>query len=517
MLDKDIITQLKGIFASLKSTVAFRLTGIPGAASTEEMKAFLDDVASSSPRFSVTREDADVAAPRFEIIRDGNPTGIAFSGIPNGHEFTTLLLAVLNADGQGKNLPDEALVERIKALRGPIRLRTYVSLTCTNCPDVAQALNLIALYNPTVENMVIDGNVVPAEVNALNIQSVPAVYAGDELLSVGRLSLGELIDRLEAKYGSEKEGGASGATREYDVIVVGGGPAGASAAIYAVRKGFRTALVAKTIGGQVRETMGIENIASIPHITGPQLADNLREHIRQYPIDVYENRTVEQVGLDGEMKEVVTSSEKFRTPYLIIATGAGWRRLSVPGEEEHVGHGVAFCTHCDGPFYAGQSVAVVGGGNSGIEAALDLAAICPRVDVFEFTDSLKADEVLQEKAKSAENIFIHLSCQVLEIVGDGLKVSGLKVKDRVGGEEKVYPVNGVFVQIGLTPNSAPFRELLPLTRAGEIIVDRYCRTAIPGIYAAGDVTDIPYKQVLVAMGEGAKASLSAFEDRMRSR
>ena len=308
MLDKDIITQLKGIFASLKSPVAFRLTGIPGAASTEEMKAFLDDVASSSP-------------PRFEIIRDGNPTGIAFCGIPNGHEFTTLLLAVLNADGQGKNLPDEALVERIKALRGPIRLRTYVSLTCTNCPDVAQALNLIALYNPTVENMVIDGNVVPAEVKALNIRSVPAVYAGEELLSVGRLSLGELIDRLEAKYGSEKEGVASGATREYDVIVVGGGPAGVSAAIYAVRKGFRTALVAKTIGGQVRETMGIENIASIPHITGPQLADNLREHIRQYPIDVYENRTVEQVGLDGEMKEVVTSSSVTEWRSVRIATG----------------------------------------------------------------------------------------------------------------------------------------------------------------------------------------------------
>lgn len=516
MLDKDILTQLQGIFAGLKSEITLHLAGIPDAASTREMKEFLDDVASTSHRLSVTQEDADVAGPRFGIYRDGRATGIAFCGIPNGHEFTTLLLAVLNADGQGKNLPDAGLIARIKALRGPVSLRTYVSLTCTNCPDVAQALNLIALYNSDVENMVIDGAVVPDEVKALNIQSVPTVYADDEMLSVGRISLGDLIDRLEARYGSDKDAESGNSIRRYDVIVLGGGPAGATAAIYAARKGFRTAVVAKTIGGQVRETMSIENMVSVPEITGPQLADNLRTHLQRYPVDLFENRTVESVNLSAELKEIVTASETFQAPALIIATGAGWRRLSAPGEAEHIGRGVAFCTHCDGPFYAGKNVAVVGGGNSGIEAALDLAAICPRVDVFEFMDTMKADKILQEKAKSAENIFIHLSSQVTEVIGDGRKVSGLKVKDRVSGEEKEYSVEGVFVQIGLTANSAPFKGLLAMTPAGEIIVDKYCRTEIPGVYAAGDVTNVPYKQILIAMGEGAKASLSAFEDRMRS-
>lgn len=516
MLDKEILTQLQGIFAGLKSDICFRLTGVPGAASTGDMKTFLEEVASTSARLSIEVQEADVSAPRFEILKDGTPTGIAFCGIPNGHEFTTLLLAVLNTDGQGKNLPDEALAGRIRSLKGPVRLRTYVSLTCTNCPDVAQALNLVALYNPSIDNMVIDGGVVPQEVEALHIQSVPTVMAGDEVLSVGRSSLGDLVDKLEAVYGSEASDSTEHKEHQYDVVVLGGGPAGATAAIYAARKGFRTAVVAKSIGGQVRETLGIENLVSVPDITGPVLAENLREHLRRYPIDLFENRTVESVDISGEVKSLKTATETFLTPSLIIATGAGWRKLSVPGEAEHIGKGVAFCTHCDGPFYAGKPVAVVGGGNSGIEAALDLANICPRVDVFEFMDSLKADGVLQDKARSAENIFIHLSSAVTEVIGSGSGISGVKVKDRVSGEITDYPVEGVFVQIGLTANSAPFKGLLPMTQTGEIIVDRYCRTNVLGVYAAGDVTNVPYKQILVAMGEGAKAALSAFEDRMRS-
>ena len=515
MLDQDIKTQLKGIFAALSSNMAFRLLSRGSSPDADQMKEFLKDVASSSPKLSVELAEADVEAPTFEIIKQGKPTGVRFCGIPNGHEFTTLLLAVLNADGQGKNLPDEAITARIKALNGPIKLTTFVSLTCTNCPDVAQALNLITLLNPGVEHTVTDGAVVPAMVEALNIQSVPTVYAGDTILSVGRTTLGDLIDKLETMYGSDSATSITPVVREYDVVVLGSGPAGATAAIYSARKGFNTAVVAKTIGGQVRETMSIENLTSVPETTGPKLAADIKEHLGNYPIDVFENRTVDSADIAGAEKTLRCAHETFKAKALIIATGAGWRKLSIPGENEHIGHGVAYCTHCDGPFYAGRRVAVVGGGNSGMEAAIDLAGICPHVDLFEFMDTLKADGVLQEKAKSMGNIDMHLSTQVLEIIGDGTSVSGVKVKDRVTGLESVYDVAGVFVQIGLLPNSAPFKDQLPMTKGGEIIVNERCRTDVKGVYAAGDVTNVPYKQVVVAMGEGAKAALSQFEDSMR--
>lgn len=515
MLDQDILSQLKGIFAGLKSDITFRMAAKGESDGMKDMKEFLEDVASTSPKLSFESVTAEVDAPLFEILQNGEPTGVSFCGIPNGHEFTTLLLAVLNADGQGKNMPDDSLRERIAALNGPVKLRTFVSLTCTNCPDVAQALNVISLLNPDIENEVIDGAVVPQLVESLNIQSVPTVYAGDNVLSVGRSTLGDLLDKLEAIYGSRESGDEAPVEREYDVVVVGGGPAGATAAIYSARKGFRTAVVAKAVGGQVKETMGIENLTSVAETTGPKLAADIKEHLSAYPIDVFENRNVDSVTFEDGKKSVSCGKETFSAPALIVASGAGWRKLNVPGEEEHIGKGVAFCTHCDGPFYAGKRVAVIGGGNSGIEAALDLAGICPSVDVFEFMDTLKADGVLQEKAKSTENISIHTSTQVLEVVGDPGKVTGLKVKDLVTGEETTYPVEGVFVQIGLTANSAPFKELLQMTRIGEIIVDERCRTSVKGVYAAGDVTNVPYKQIVIAMGEGAKAALSAFEDSMR--
>lgn len=515
MIDQDILQQLKGIFKTLQSDIVFRMYSKGESGSASDMLAFLKDVASTSAHLSVESARGDVEAPTFEIVRNGTPTGMKFCGIPNGHEFSTLLLAVLNADGQGKNLPDEALSARIKALKGPVRLRTFVSLTCTNCPDVAQALNVIALLNPEVENTVTDGAVVPEIVSELNIQSVPTVYADGTRLSVGRSSLGDLLEKLETLYGTSDGVGAEPVVREYDVVVLGGGPAGSAAAIYCARKGLNTAVVAKAIGGQVRETMDIRNLISVPQTTGPQLAADLKTHLENYPIDIFENRRADAVTVDGKNKVVTCGNETFRSRALIVATGAGWRQLSVPGESEHVGHGVAYCTHCDGPFYAGMRVAVVGGGNSGIEAAIDLGGMCPHVDVFEFTDSLKADGVLIDKAASMPNIDIHLSSQVLEIIGDGKGVSGIKVKDRVSGEESVYPVSGVFVQIGLVPNSAVVKDILPLNKAGEIIVDERCRTSVKGVYAAGDVTSVPYKQVIVAMGEGGKAALSVFEDSMR--
>ena len=516
MLDQNIIEQLRTIFAGLGSDITFMMRSRHGGEGAAEMLAFLRDVASASPCLSVDVSEADVEAPVFSIVKDGVPAGVEFCGIPNGHEFTTLLLAVLNADGQGKNLPDDTLRSRILALKGPVRLRTFVSLTCTNCPDVAQALNLIALINPDVENTVIDGAVVPDMVKALDIQSVPTVYDGDRLLAVGRASLVDLLSKLETRYGTSSDS-RENVVREYDVSVLGGGPAGVAAAIYCARKGFRTAVVAETIGGQVKDTMGIENLISVPETTGPKLASDLRAHLAAYPVDVFENRKADTVKVDGAVKEIVCNSgaETFRSKALVIATGAGWRRLSVPGEAAHIGRGVAFCTHCDGPFYAGRNVAVVGGGNSGIEAAIDLAAICPHVDVFEFMDTLKADDVLIAKAASTPNIDIHLSSQVTAVEGDGKAVSGIKVKDRVSGEESFYPVSGVFVQIGLVPNSSLFRDTLRLTSSGEIQVDRGCRTSVKGVYAAGDVTDVPYKQIVIAMGEGGKAALSLFEDSMR--
>ena len=515
MLEQNIIDQLRTIFGSLGSDIVFSMRSNGPSDGADEMLAFLQDVASASPRLAVETTQADVDAPVFEIIRNGEATGVSFCGIPNGHEFTTLLLAVLNADGQGKNLPDEALRNRIRALRGPVRMQTFVSLTCTNCPDVAQALNVIAILNPSVSNTVTDGAVVPRLVEELNIQSVPAVYADGKLLSVGRSSLGDLLEKLEAIYGSSPQPQSEPVIHEYDVVVLGGGPAGAAAAIYCARKGLSTAVVAGSIGGQVRETMGIENLISVPETTGPKLAADIREHLGKYPIDVFDNRTVDTAVIDTAVKKLTCAGETFTARALIIATGAGWRRLSVPGENEHIGHGVAFCTHCDGPFYAGKRVAVVGGGNSGIEAAIDMAGMCPHVDVFEFMDTLKADGVLQQKAASMPNIDLHVSSQVTEIIGDGKNVSGIRVTDRVSGKESVYPVSGVFIQIGLVSASSLFKTSLPLERSGEIIVDERCRTSVKGVYAAGDVTNVPYKQIVVAMGEGAKAALSAFDDFMR--
>ena len=519
MLDKDIITQLEGIFANLETSFTFVVNGVADRKETRDMVEFARDFASSSPALETKEVDTPTEenAPVLELWKDGKPTGVSFCGIPNGHEFTSLILAVLNAAGQGKNLPDDALRRRIEHLQGPVELFTFVSLTCTNCPDVVQALNIIALINPAFTNKTIDGAVTPEMVKTYNIQSVPTVYANGELLHVGRSDLGELVSKLEERFGSAEEPGADdGSARGFDAIVVGGGPAGAAAAIYLARKGLQTAVVAGRIGGQVKDTTDIENLISVPLTTGTALAADLRKHLEAYDITILDNRRIKECKLDGFPKTVTTDSrETFAAPILVIATGASWRRLGIPGEEQYVGRGVAFCTHCDAPFYAGKRVAVVGGGNSGIEAAIDLAGITSHVDVFEFLDTLKADEVLQKKLATFDNVDIHLSSAVSEVEGNGSKVTGIKVKDRVSNEVKHYDVDGVFVQIGLTPNSAPFSEQLKVNRAGEIITDRSGRTEVPGVYAAGDVTDVPYKQIVIAMGEGAKAALSAVDDRMR--
>lgn len=516
MLDTNILDQVRSIFQQLDASYTFEIIHRPGHEPSQELVEFLEDVASCSDKLSCQLAEAEENGPTFTLLKNGVSTGIKFRGIPNGHEFTSLLLAVLNADEKGKNLPDEGITRRIGALQGPIRLQTYVSLTCTNCPDIVQVLNIMALRHPEVTHEMVDGALFQEEVEARHIQAVPTVYANGEQLHVGRGSLGELLQKLEQRFGSQQTADTVPVQREYDTLVLGGGPAGVSAAIYSARKGLRVAIIAEKIGGQVKETVGIENLISVPQTTGAQLADALKSHLNHYPVELFEDRKIEQVALLGSRKTVtVSGGETFCAPAVIIATGASWRKLNVAGETEYISRGVAFCPHCDGPFYQGKEVAVVGGGNSGIEAAIDLAGICKKVTVFEFADTLKADQVLQDKARSLPNVTIFTSAQTTQVIGNGEKVTAIRVKDRRSGEERDHTLDGIFVQIGLAANSAPFRDALETTAIGEIKIDAFCRTAVPGVYAAGDVSDVPYKQIVIAMGEGAKAALSAFDDRIR--
>ncbi|MDR1330574.1 MAG: alkyl hydroperoxide reductase subunit F [Tannerella sp.] len=513
MLDASLKQQVKDVFADLQADYELAVKVSPEHESRDELLALLSDTADCSAHITCTVDGGD--GLEFSLLRNGEDTGVKFRGVPNGHEFTSFLLAILNSDGKGKNIPDDAVCRRVRALKGPIRLTTYVSLTCTNCPDVVQALNLMAILKPDLTHEMVDGAINRDEADARRVQAVPSVFTDGELLHAGKTGFGELLDKLEARYGVETEAEAQ-AVKHYDVIVVGAGPAGSAAAIYSARKGLKVAVLAERIGGQVKETVGIENLISVPYTTGEALALNLRGHLEAYAVDLLEHRRVETVRTDGKDRVVsVAGGERFAAPALIVATGASWRRLNVPGEAEYIGRGVAFCPHCDGPFYKGKHVAVVGGGNSGIEAAIDLAGICAKVTVLEFLDELKADRVLQKKAEALPNVEIFTASQTLEIVGDGGKVTGVRVKDRHSGEERTVVLDGIFVQIGLTPNSAVFRDTVGTNRFGEIEIDAHCRTDQPGIYAAGDVSTVPFKQIVIAMGEGAKAALSAFEDRTR--
>lgn len=513
MLDVAMKNQLAGIFSGLAGNYTFDIRVSPQHESKDELLELLNDVASCSDKISCQVNDGE--GLQFTLVKDGKPTGIKFRAVPNGHEFTSLLLAILNSDGKGKNIPDESIQNRVKSLKGPIHLTTYVSLTCTNCPDVVQALNAMTTLNSGITHETVDGAINQKEVEEMKVQGVPSVFADGKLIHVGRSDFGELLSKLEEAYGLNENAGDT-KVKDYDVLVIGGGPAGSSAAIYSARKGLKVGVVAERIGGQVKETVGIENLISVPQTTGTKLADDLRTHMNDYTIDILEHRRIEKVEINGIDKLLTTANgEKFSAPAVIIATGASWRRLNVPGETEYIGRGVAFCPHCDGPFYKGKHVAVVGGGNSGIEAAIDLAGICSKVTVLEFMDELKADKVLQEKAKSLSNVEIFLHTQSLEVMGNGENVTGLRIKDRKTEAERTIELDGIFVQIGLAANSGPFKEIVDTNKPGEIIIDAHCRTSVPGIYAAGDVSTVPYKQIIIAMGEGAKAALSAFDDRVR--
>ncbi len=514
MLEQALKEQVKSVFAALQNNYTFLVSVDENHESKQELIELLEDVASCSDKLTLSLAPAPGLS--FSILKNDEKTGVEFSAVPNGHEFTTLLLAVLNLDGIGKNLPDAAIINRIRMLKGDIEIESYISLTCTNCPDVVQAINIMAFNNARIKHRIIDGAINQAEAAKRNIQAVPAVYANGKLLHVGRSSLAELLTKLEAITGTEKTN-ATPQHKNYDVIVAGGGPAGVSAAIYSARKGFTVALVAEKIGGQVNETVGIENLISVPKTTGSELAANLKQHVDEYAIDVLENRLIEQVkNIDG-IKTVTTSlGETLSAPALIVATGASWRRLNVPGESNYIGTGVAFCTHCDGPFYKNKKVVVVGGGNSGLEAAIDLSSIASHVTVLEFMDELKGDQILQQKLRKLPNVNLITSAETLSVEGDGAKVTGIQFKHRQSGEVEQLSVDGIFVQIGLKANSQVFAPLVETNRAGEILIDANCRTNTTGIYAAGDVTVVAYKQIVIAMGEGAKAALSAFEDKIKN-
>ena len=514
MLDQSMLDSLKGIFAQLTGNYTL------SAATTNDkngndLSTMCRQMASVSEHIVAEVHPADRLS--LTLLKDGKELGIVFRGIPGGHEFTSLLLAILNADGKGKNLPDELLAARIGALNTPLKLTTYASLTCTNCPDVVQSLNLIALYNQGITHEMVDGAIYKEEVERLDINAVPTVYANGELLHVGKSTLGELLAKLEEKIGAGKIDTLPSAAKQYDLVVVGGGPAGTSAAIYSARKGLNVAVVAERIGGQVNETVGIENLPSVPQTTGAELAAALKTHAQTYNITLLEQRLVEAIREeDGGFVLSTSLGEELKTSQVIIATGAQWRKLGVEGEDRYIGRGVAFCPHCDGPFFKDRRVAVVGGGNSGIEAAIDLAGICSYVTVLEFMPELKADVVLQQKVRSLPNVEVFTNVATEEIVGDGSKVTGIRVKDRNTNHTRTIDLDGVFVQIGLAANSAVFASMVETNRVGEIVVDERCRTSKAGVYAAGDCTTVPYKQIVIAMGEGAKASLTAFDDRIRN-
>lgn len=521
MLDREIKEQLKTVFEPLTSAITLVYHNSDHT-DQSELVTMLKEISETNSNIKVRSSGKIELTPSFYIEKEGKPNGIQFRGIPGGHEFSSLILAILHSDGKGK-FPDAHLSERIKRLKGPIALKTYISLTCENCPDVVQALNQMAIIHGNFIHEMIDGTYVQDEIKSLGIQGVPSIVGNNQLIHSGRIQFLDLLVKLEQVYFSvESPEKATVINNQnhgaFDVAVLGAGPAGISAAIYSARKGLKTVILAERMGGQLQDTKGIENLISVIYTEGPQLAHQLQKHMEAYPIQSLEHRRVSHLSSTKNSSHPtrihLEGGESLTAQSVIVATGAKWRELGIPGEKEYLGRGVAFCPHCDGPYYKGKVVAVVGGGNSGVEAAIDLSSIVSKIILFEYQDQLKADQVLIDKLKSLSNASIITSAQTNLIEGDGQKVTALNYIDRNTKEQKKQELDGVFVQIGLLPNSSFAKGYLERSPFGEIVVDGKGRTSAPGIYAAGDVTTTPYKQIVIAMGEGAKAALAAFEDRM---
>jgi len=510
-LDSNIKNQLKAYMEKLVNPIVIAASA-DDSPKSKEMMELLNELAELSSKIRLVQEQ-DKRTPSFAIRRDeaGAATvGIRFAGIPMGHEFTSLVLALLQVGGHPLKLEDEKIAQ-IAAIEGEFHFETYISLSCHNCPDVVQALNMMAVINPNITNVMIDGGVFQQEVTDRKVMSVPSVYLNGELFGVGRMELDEILAKVD-KGAVAREAKKLDAKAPYDVLIVGGGPAGASAAIYAARKGIRTGIVAERFGGQVMDTLAIENFISVKETEGPKLVMALEEHVKSYDVDIMNLQRAKSVKKGGLLEVELESGATLRSKALIIATGARWRELGVPGEAEYRGKGVAYCPHCDGPLFKGKPVAVVGGGNSGVEAAIDLAGIVAHVTLLQFDAELKADAVLQNKLRSLPNVTILTNAQTTQITGDGSKMNGLDYTDRISGESKHIDIDAVFVQIGLLPNTDFIKGGdIALTKFGEIEVDSHGATSMPGVFAAGDVTTVPYKQIIIAMGEGAKASLGAFD------
>ena len=518
MLDNAIKTQLSAYLEKLQAPIEL-VASLDGSDAARQMRELLADIAALSPRVSVREDGTDARRPSFSIGRPGEAARIRFAGMPMGHEFTSLVLALLQTGGHPPKV-DAAVIEQIKRLQGSFRFETYISLSCHNCPDVVQALNLMAVLNPGVESVMIDGALHQKEVESRQIMAVPTVFLNGETFGQGRMSIEEILARVDTG-AAARDAENLNAKDAYDVLVIGGGPAGSAAAIYAARKGIRTGVVAERFGGQVLDTLAIENFISVQRTQGPKLAAALEQHVKEYEVDIMNLQRAEALipaGLSNEgMHQVrLANGATLKAKSLILATGARWREMNVPGEKEYKARGVCFCPHCDGPLFKGKRVAVIGGGNSGVEAAIDLAGIVAHVTLLEFDSKLRADAVLQAKLGSLPNVTVITSALTTEVTGDGEKVNGIVYQDRIGGELKRVELEGIFVQIGLLPNTDWLRGTLKLSPRGEIEIDARGQTSLPGVFAAGDATTVPYKQIIIAMGEGAKASLSAFDHLIRS-
>jgi NADH-dependent peroxiredoxin subunit F len=520
MLDANLKQQLQGYLERLTQPIEI-IAALDDSDAAREMQALLQDIAPLSALITLREtRGQEVAAgtrtPSFRVNRVGADLGIEFAGIPMGHEFTSLVLALLQAGGYPPKV-DAAVIEQIKALQGDFNFEIFISLSCHNCPEVVQSLNLLAVLNPGVRTTMIDGALFQPEVEARQIMAVPYVFLNGKEFSQGRISLEEILAKIDTS-AAERAAGQISTKAPFDVLVIGGGPAGSSAAIYAARKGIRTGVVADRYGGQVLDTMGIENFISVKATEGPKLAAQLEEHVKSYDVDIMNLQraaALEPAGADGLLTVKLESGATVQSRSVIVATGARWRKMNVPGETEYNGRGVAYCPHCDGPLFKGKRVAVIGGGNSGVEAAIDLAGIVAHVTLLEFDGKLRADEVLQRKLRSLPNVRVIVSAQTTEVHGADGKVNALSYRDRGSNEVHRVELEGVFVQIGLLPNTDWLKGTVALSPRGEIEVDARGQTSLPGVFAAGDATTVPYKQIIIAMGEGSKAALSAFDHLIR--
>ncbi len=517
MLDANLKAQLKSYLERVTQPIEI-VASLDDGAKSQEMLALLQDVTSLTTLITLKTEGDDARKPSFSINRPGAEISLRFAGIPMGHEFTSLVLALLQVGGHPSKASVE-VIEQIRALKGEFSFETYFSLSCQNCPDVVQALNLMAVLNPNIKHVAIDGALFQAEVDERQVMAVPSVYLNGVSFGQGRMGLEEILAKLDTS-GIEKAAEKISAKAAFDVLVVGGGPAGSAAAIYAARKGIRTGVAAERFGGQVLDTMSIENFISVQETEGPKLASALEAHVRQYDVDIMNLQRASSLvpaKNAGDLHEIrFESGATLKSKTVILATGARWREMGVPGEQEYKAKGVCFCPHCDGPLFKGKRVAVIGGGNSGVEAAIDLAGIVSHVTLLEFDSKLRADAVLQRKLFSLPNVDVITSALTSEVKGDGQKVTGLVYKNRDNGEFTTIGLEGIFVQIGLLPNTDWLKGTVELSPRGEIIVDARGETSLPGVFAAGDVTTVPYKQIVIAVGEGAKASLSAFDHLIRT-